>query len=65
MVTDDLRRQKVVFAATDALAVLAAFAAALRLHDPSAQVERHLRRMAAPMDGVLLVTTVAIWFLVF
>lgn len=65
MVTDDLRRQKAVFAATDALAVLAAFAVALRLHDPSSSVERRLRHLAAPMDGVVLVTTIAIWFFVF
>jgi len=65
MVTDDLRRQKALFAATDALAVLAAFAAALRLHDPSAAVAHHLRHLTAPLDGVVVAAIVAIWFLVF
>lgn len=65
MLTNDLCKQKVLFAATDALAVLAAFGVALRLHDPATAVASHLRHLAAPIDGAVLAAIVTIWFLVF
>ena len=39
MFAGELRKQKALFAAADGLAVLTAFAAALRLHDPSDAIE--------------------------
>lgn len=65
MVTNDLRKQKALFALTDALAVLGAFVAALRLHDPSSEVAVHLRRLSPPIDGIALTAIAAMWFLVF
>jgi exopolysaccharide biosynthesis polyprenyl glycosylphosphotransferase len=64
MFTSELRRQKVVFAAADTVALIAAFAAALTLHDPSNAMARRIQ--GDPTSGIVAaVACVGLWLGVF
>lgn len=65
MVNDDLRIQKGLFALGDALAVAAAFAAALALHDPADAIIGQLLGLPLPTQGVIAAMTIGLWLVVF
>ncbi len=65
MFAGELQKQKALFAAADGLAVLSAFVAALRIHDPSAAIEERLLRSGPALDGLGVALIVLVWLLVF
>ena len=65
MFAGELQRQKALFAACDGLALLAAFAAALMLHDPSHAMEGRLLRSNPALLGLIVWAVVCLWIMVF
>lgn len=66
MLADELRKQQAVFAAVDAVALLGAFAGALRLHDPSgAMAARLIEADRRPLVSLGIVAVSVLWLLVF
>jgi exopolysaccharide biosynthesis polyprenyl glycosylphosphotransferase len=65
MLAAELQRQKALFAATDAAALIAAFAAALMLHDPSNAMETRLLQTNPPQLALTVLAVVGLWLLVF
>ncbi len=65
MFAGELQRQKALFAACDGVALLAAFAAALMLHDPSGAMEVRLRHTNPVLLGLNVMAVVCLWVLVF
>ncbi|HVB79023.1 MAG TPA: sugar transferase [Candidatus Binataceae bacterium] len=65
MFASELQRQKALFAASDGLALLAAFAAALMLHDPSGAMEVRLRHADPAVLCLNVLAVVGLWILVF
>jgi exopolysaccharide biosynthesis polyprenyl glycosylphosphotransferase len=65
MFAGELQRQKALFAAADGGALLAAFAAALMLHDPSGAMEGRLLRANPALLGLNVLAVVCLWVLVF
>jgi len=65
MLAGELRKQKTLFAIADAFAILGAFAAALRIHDPSSAIEDRLFESGAVAGGAAIAVTVLLWLLVF
>lgn len=65
MLAGELRKQKTLFAIADALAILGAFAAALRIHDPSYAIEDRLFESGDVAGGAAIAVTVLLWLLVF
>ena len=65
MFAGELQRQKALFAACDGVALLAAFAAALMLHDPSGAMETRLLRGNPALLGLGVIAVVFLWVLVF
>ena len=65
MFAGELRKQKVFFATVDAIALTAAFATAIRLHDPSGTIEARLTAPPQPLPAIGLAAVVALWILVF
>src|SRR5260370_9738432 len=65
MFAGELQKQKAVFAASDGVALLAAFSGSLYLHDPSGAMEARILQANRPLlfSSVLVVT--ALWILVF
>lgn len=65
MFAGELQRQKALFAACDGAALLAAFAAALMLHDPSGAMEGRLVRTNPALLCLNVLAVVCLWMLVF
>jgi exopolysaccharide biosynthesis polyprenyl glycosylphosphotransferase len=65
MFAGELRKQKALFAAVDALALLGAFGAALAIHDPSHAQEVRLLEVDPRWLLLGVAAVVAIWILVF
>ncbi len=65
MLTDEIKRQKALFALSDALALLAAFALAVNLHDPSGALKSRLFQSGWLAATGLVATLLTVWLLVF
>jgi len=65
MFAGELQRQKALFAACDGAALLAAFAAALMLHDPSGAMEERLLHRNPALLCLSVLAVVCLWVLVF
>ena len=65
MFAGELRKQKAVFAAADGVALLGAFAAAVRLHDPSGAMETRLLQADPVLLTVGVIAVAGLWILVF
>jgi exopolysaccharide biosynthesis polyprenyl glycosylphosphotransferase len=65
MFAGELRRQKALFAACDALALVGAFAIAVELHDPSGALEARLMRGGWLAASFGVAALVAVWLAVF
>jgi len=65
MFAGELQRQKALFAACDGLALMAAFAVALMLHDPSGAMEGRLLRNNPVLLCVDVLAIVCLWVMVF
>lgn len=65
MFAGELQRQKALFAACDGAALLAAFAAALMLHDPSGAMEVRLLQSNPALLCLNVLAVVCLWVLVF
>ena len=65
MFAGELQRQKALFAACDGLALLAAFAAALMLHDPSHAMEGRLLASDPALLCLNVLAVVFLWIMVF
>lgn len=65
MFAGELQRQKALFAASDAVALLGAFAAALMLHDPSGAMEGRLLDGNPALLCLNVLAVVCLWILVF
>jgi exopolysaccharide biosynthesis polyprenyl glycosylphosphotransferase len=65
MFAGELRKQKALFAAVDAIALLAAFGAALAVHDPAHSQELRLLEIDTRWLFLGVAVVVAIWILVF
>src|SRR6185437_9275681 len=65
MFAGELQRQKVLFAACDGAALIAAFAAALMLHDPSGAMEERLLLGNPVLLCLCVLAVVCLWVLVF
>jgi exopolysaccharide biosynthesis polyprenyl glycosylphosphotransferase len=65
MFAGELQRQKALFAAADGAALLAAFAAALMLHDPAGAMEGRLLAASPALLGLNVLALVFLWVMVF
>jgi exopolysaccharide biosynthesis polyprenyl glycosylphosphotransferase len=65
MFAGELQRQKALFAACDGLALIAAFAAALMLHDPSGAMEGRLLQSNPALLCLDVLAVVCLWIMVF
>jgi len=65
MANDDLRIQKGLFALGDALAVAAAFAAALALYDPADTISSQLLAFPLPTVSVCAAAIIGLWLVIF
>ncbi|MGH7913945.1 MAG: sugar transferase [Candidatus Binataceae bacterium] len=65
MFAGELQRQKALFAASDGVALIAAFAVALMLHDPSGAMEERLVRSNPALTCLDVLAVVCLWILVF
>src|SRR5208282_4060597 len=65
MFAGELQRQKALFAACDGVALLAAFAAALILHDPSRAMEGRLLQSNPALLCLNVLAVVCMWIMVF
>src|SRR5215469_7139643 len=65
MFAGELQRQKALFAACDGLALMAAFATALMLHDPSGAMEGRLLRGNPALLCLNVLAIVCLWVMVF
>src|SRR5689334_12061338 len=65
MFAGELQKQKALFAATDGAMLLTAFAAALRLHDPSGAMEERLLQGNPALLALDVLAVVCLWILVF
>src|SRR5579875_1088633 len=65
MANDDLRIQKGLFALGDALAVVAAFAAALVLYDPAHTISSQLLALPTSTLGVGAAAIIGMWLVIF
>jgi exopolysaccharide biosynthesis polyprenyl glycosylphosphotransferase len=65
MFAGELQRQKALFATCDGLALMAAFATALMLHDPSGAMEGRLLRGNPALLCINVLAIVCLWVMVF
>jgi exopolysaccharide biosynthesis polyprenyl glycosylphosphotransferase len=65
MFAGELQRQKALFAVCDGAALLAAFGAALMLHDPSGAMEGRLAAIDPALLSVNVLAVVFLWIMVF
>jgi exopolysaccharide biosynthesis polyprenyl glycosylphosphotransferase len=65
MFAGEFEKQKVLFVVGDALALCAAFAMALSLHDPSGAMARRLRETGPALLSVSVTMIALLWILVF
>jgi exopolysaccharide biosynthesis polyprenyl glycosylphosphotransferase len=65
MFANEIRKQKVIVAAVDSVAVAGAFLGALAIHDPSAAIEERLLEANPAVVGLGVVAVVSLWLLVF
>ncbi len=65
MLADELRKQKAIFACGDMLALLAAFVAALSLHDPSQAIEHRFLEQGPAIDALGVGSVIVLWVAVF
>jgi exopolysaccharide biosynthesis polyprenyl glycosylphosphotransferase len=65
MFAGEFQKQKVLFALSDALALLMAFVTALSLHDPSRAMAARLRIAGPELVSVAVIAIALLWILVF
>ncbi|MGH7933633.1 MAG: exopolysaccharide biosynthesis polyprenyl glycosylphosphotransferase [Candidatus Binataceae bacterium] len=65
MFAGELRKQKACFAAADSIALFAAFAGALCIHDPAGAMESRLLDANRPLLALTVIGVAALWVLVF
>jgi exopolysaccharide biosynthesis polyprenyl glycosylphosphotransferase len=65
MFAGELRKQKVLFALVDAIALFSAFAIALSLHDPAGAMARRLLRTDPSLLAFGVIAIMTLWVLVF
>src|SRR5262249_47430214 len=65
MFAGEFQKQKVLFVIADAVALCAAFAIALSLHDPSGAMTRRLRETGPTLLSVSVTAIALVWILVF
>lgn len=65
MFAGEFQKQKVLFALSDALALLIAFVTALSLHDPSRAMAARLRIAGPELVSVAVIAIALLWILVF
>lgn len=65
MFAGEIRKQKALFAASDCVAILAAFAIALYIRDPAGATERRLLSTSPPLLGASALLFVSLWLAVF
>jgi exopolysaccharide biosynthesis polyprenyl glycosylphosphotransferase len=65
MFAGEFQKQKVLFVIADALALTAAFAVALSLHDPSGGMARRLRETGPALLSLSVTAIALVWILVF
>lgn len=65
MFSGELRKQKLLFAVGDAIALLTVFTMALRLHDPSHSIARRFSDAGAAIECVSVCAVLALWLVTF